>query len=137
MSTNRLPQASESTMRSTTQADIKKDVPFVRGSQQLVRPVPVTGHLTARGRRLVSLLIALPVVALSLFVGGQVAHAMGNGAKTTEIVVKTGESLWDVANKVAPNSDPREVIWTIQQLNHMKTSAILDGQTLIVPNLSN
>ena len=152
MSTTRLPQTSVSTASSATQSATRSPAglasrsasssgsrgisPSAQNRNAQWQPASRTGHLTARGRRLLTILVALPVIGASVFLGGQVAHAIGAGSQTSQIVVKTGESLWDVAKKVAPNSDPREVIWTIQQLNHMKTSVILDGQTLTVPNLN-
>ena len=68
-----------------------------------------------------------------MIMGGHVANASDSAPQTREVVVSTGESLWDIAVEVAPGQDPRRVIWTIQQLNHMDSSALTDGQTLIVP----
>ena len=133
MSTTRLPRTSVSTTSSASNVPTQASRVRVEHSDSSWQPSP-SGHLTVRGRRLISLIVALPIVGMSVFLGGQVAHALGAGKATTQIVVHQGESLWDVANRVAPQSDPREVIWTIQQLNHMKTSAILDGQSLTVPN---
>jgi hypothetical protein len=54
-------------------------------------------------------------------------------SETQSVVVKPGQSLWDVAVAISPNTDPRETIWLIQQLNTMETSEVLAGQALIVP----
>ena len=91
------------------------------------------GRLTARGRKVVLVALVSPIVTLSMIMGGHVANASDSAPQTREVVVSTGESLWDIAVEVAPGQDPRRVIWTIQQLNHMDSSALTDGQTLIVP----
>ena len=64
--------------------------------------------------------------------GAQASDASA-AAMTSTIVVKPGQSLWDVAAAINPAKDPRETIWVIQQLNGMATSEVIAGQELIVP----
>lgn len=90
--------------------------------------------LTRRGRRLVALLAILPIVAVFFLMGTRGAQADSSAeATTSSVVVKPGQSLWDIAVNVDPNADPRETIWVIEQLNGMKTADVLAGQELIVP----
>jgi hypothetical protein len=58
---------------------------------------------------------------------------MDAAPKTAIVKVEAGQTLWDVAVKVAPNEDPRSTIWTIREMNHLQTSEILAGQALTVP----
>jgi hypothetical protein len=92
-------------------------------------------RLTRRGRRVVALLAIIPIALTFLLIGmrGAVATDGTVQSETQSVVVKPGQSLWDVAVAISPNTDPRETIWVIQQLNSMKTSEVLAGQALIVP----
>ncbi|MBL7659954.1 LysM peptidoglycan-binding domain-containing protein, partial [Escherichia coli] len=47
--------------------------------------------------------------------------------------VETGESLYDVAVRVAPNAPTRQVADRIRELNGLQTPALAVGQTLIAP----
>lgn len=58
----------------------------------------------------------------------------GVPAQTAVIRVGAGETVWDVAQRVAPKSDQREVVERIRQLNGLAGSAIQPGQQLQVPD---
>ena len=92
-------------------------------------------RLTRRGRRVVALLAIIPIALTFLLIGmrGAVATDGTVQSETQSVVVKPGQSLWDVAVAISPNTDPRETIWLIQQLNTIETSEVLAGQALIVP----
>ena len=90
-------------------------------------------QLTPRGRRVFASLALLPIVLVFSLTGSHKAVASDSAPKTRAITVAQGDSLWDVAVRVAPNADPRATIWTIQQLNHMQNSDLSFGQSLIVP----
>ncbi|CKS63747.1 membrane protein [Mycobacterium tuberculosis] len=47
--------------------------------------------------------------------------------------METGESLYDVAVRVAPNAPTRQVADRIRELNGLQTPALAVGQTLIAP----
>jgi LysM repeat protein len=95
-------------------------------------------RLTARGRRVVAFLVALPiVVALSVaaVLGGGAAIASGS-AGTVEfdyVTVQAGQSLWSIAEDIAPASDPRDVIAEIRSLNQLSTSSVQPGQRIAIP----
>ncbi|HEU0088969.1 MAG TPA: LysM peptidoglycan-binding domain-containing protein [Pseudonocardiaceae bacterium] len=82
-------------------------------------------------------LIAAAVVTLMLVGGlgwlGQTSRA-GIPAETAVVQVGAGETVWDVAQRVAPGSDPRAVVERIRQLNGMSGSAVQPGQRLQVPD---
>ena len=92
-------------------------------------------RLTRRGRRVVALLAIILIALTFLLIGmrGAVATDGTVQSETQSVVVKPGQSLWDVAVAISPNTDPRETIWLIQQLNTMETSEVMAGQALIVP----
>jgi hypothetical protein len=99
------------------------------------KPAKQPIRLTRRGRRVVALLVLIPVVVAFWLIGAKVAQASDSAAtpSTATVVVKPGQSLWDVATAAGLDRDPRETIWMIQQLNGMQTSEVLAGQELIVP----
>ena len=67
---------------------------------------------------------------------GWLGHGRGAGipVQTAVVRVGAGETLWDVAQRVAPESDPRAVVERIRQLNTMAGSAVQPGQQLRVPD---
>ncbi|MGH3928458.1 MAG: LysM peptidoglycan-binding domain-containing protein [Pseudonocardiaceae bacterium] len=105
-------------------------------SPQRPRPMRVRcGSVSRRPDRSAYLVVAgvatLAVVgALGLL--GQAASAR-IPAETAEVRVGAGETLWDVAQRVAPESDPRAVVERIRQLNGTPGSAVQPGQQLRVP----
>ena len=100
------------------------------------KPVKQPIRLTRRGRRVVAILALIPIAITFLLIGmrGAQASDASAAAMTSTIVVKPGQSLWDVAAAINPAKDPRETIWIIQQLNGMNTSEVLAGQELLVPS---
>ncbi len=112
-------------------------LPIQRAAVRPVRPTQnknqATLSLTVRGRRVVALLALLPIAIALFFLGTHTAQAMDSAPKTAIVKVEAGQTLWDVAVKVAPNEDPRSTIWTIREMNHLATSEVQAGQALTVP----
>ena len=48
-------------------------------------------------------------------------------------LVEAGESLQDVAHRVAPDAPTRQVVERIRELNDLNSPAVAAGQTLIAP----
>jgi hypothetical protein len=90
-----------------------------------------------RRRRLAGLLVGVAVVA-GIVVGlSQLASAANGPAvpeRTTVVQVAPGETLWQLAERVAPGSPPQQVVERIRELNGMHGSTIHPGQPLIVPD---
>lgn len=82
--------------------------------------------------RLTAAAVALVVVGGLGWLGQ--APSAGVPAETAVIRVGAGETVWDVAQRVAPKSDQRAVVERIQQLNGIAGSAIQPGQELQVPD---
>ncbi|MBW9109831.1 LysM peptidoglycan-binding domain-containing protein [Microbacterium trichothecenolyticum] len=96
-------------------------------------------RLTVRGRRVLAVLAALPaVVALSVAVlgGGAALASRDAGAPAgsfTTVTVAPGESLWTIAEDVAPDRDPRDVVDELVRLNALETVLVQAGQRLAIP----
>lgn len=97
-------------------------------------------RLTVRGRRILAALAALPaVIALSLAVvsGGSALAARDLGGATESFVtltVSAGDSLWSIAEQVAPGADPRDVVDEIVRLNALDGVTVSAGQQLAIPS---
>lgn len=96
-------------------------------------------RLTTRGRRVLAALASVPaVVALSVAIvsgGGALASEdSGVPAGTFETVtVMPGDTLWSLAEQVAPTADPRDVVDAIMRLNALSSAQLDAGQTVAVP----
>lgn len=96
-------------------------------------------RLTVRGRRVFATIAALPVVAaigIAALSGGAASASGEQGAPASafaEITVMSGESLWSIAQDVAPAADPRDVVDAIARLNALETAAVSAGQRLAIP----
>ena len=97
-------------------------------------PAPLV--LTRRGRRVVAILALLPIVAVFWLMGMRNAQASDTTTPRPTmqtITVKSGQTLWSIAKSIAPDTDPRETIYNIEQINGLKTSAVEAGSQIIVP----
>lgn len=92
-------------------------------------------RLTRRGRLVVFVVGLLVAVAIAVaFAGGSVATSeKGQPVPTDTIVVGTGVTLWDIASARAEGGDVRDMMSTIQQLNHLESGMLVAGQRLRVP----
>jgi hypothetical protein len=100
-------------------------------------PERVRTRLTRRGRVVLAAVIVLP-----LLIGGGVLAA-GSGAMAGvqapsgsfhHLTVQPGDSLWTIAERVAPHSDPRDVVSAFVDLNGLSTSVVQAGEQLAIPH---
>ena len=97
---------------------------------------PLGVRLTGRGRAAVIglfLLLALTVAVLRGAGASQAAAHVGAAPATQIVVVQPGESLWSIAERVAPSADPRETIARIVSLNGLTSSVLPAAKALVVP----
>ncbi len=99
---------------------------------ELVEP---TVRLTRRGRLVVlAFVLVLAFAAFTLFGSPAVSTGDAHHATSSTVVVGAGETLWDIAQRIAPADDPRDVIAEIVDLNALADAgAIRVGQELFVP----
>ncbi|MCH1883602.1 hypothetical protein [Agrococcus sp. ARC_14] len=98
-------------------------------------------RMTSRGRRALALLVATPVLAAAALAGagvlgdalaGAVASSSTQTADFSYVTVLPGQSLWQIAQSLAPDADPRDVIAEIEMLNGIAGS-IQPGEQLAIP----
>jgi hypothetical protein len=94
-------------------------------------------RLTRRGRAVLTALAALPLVigalVFALNGGGAVATSEQTHVAFQHVTIESGDSLWSVAERIAPSADPRDVIADLVQLNGLDSGVVSPGQQLAVP----
>jgi Tfp pilus assembly protein FimV len=101
-------------------------------------PAPVApsrARLTRRGRLVLlglSVLVLLAVISVGR-TGSQAATYVENGPSLQQTTVQPGDTLWSVAQRIAPANDPREVVAQIRRINHLTSSSLQAGQQLLLP----
>lgn len=95
-------------------------------------------RLTSRGRGVLTFLAATPlVVAAFLFAlngGGATASLTGSDEPFQYVTVASGQTMWQIAEEIAPRSDPRDVIAQLVQFNQLSGPDIYAGQELAIPS---
>jgi Tfp pilus assembly protein FimV len=96
---------------------------------------PATLRLTRRGKVvLLGLLALLLLVAVSVGrTGSQAATVTETGTALQQTTVQPGDTLWSVAQRIAPDNDPRQVVAQIRRINHLHSSSLQAGQLLLLP----
>lgn len=123
---------------SVAQAPSAKSVLLAKGGE-LLRSVPssirrlgtVRGFL--KGLPLLTLAALIVLGAISFF--GPAASASVENASVTRtvVVVKHGETLWDIAQAVDPQGDTRDTVVRIMELNSLTSTSVDAGQRLEIP----
>ncbi|WP_350351948.1 LysM peptidoglycan-binding domain-containing protein [Microbacterium sp. A8/3-1] len=99
-------------------------------------------RLTARGRGVLLAVAAVPLaigIAVAAISGGSAIAASDDTAGSFStadfqtVTVLPGDTLWSIANTVAPTADPRDVIGEISRLNMLRGGALQIGQELAIP----
>ena len=100
-------------------------------------PARTAVRLTARGRVVaVALFLLLAFAALSAVSALHNASQAGTaptGSPTRYLTVQPGQTLWQIAEKVAPADDPRATVDRIRSLNGLDTRPVQAGQRIVVP----
>lgn len=101
---------------------------------------PAPAACEARPRRhpaLRALASAVATVAVAVCLAVVYLYATGGTGvpeRTGTLHVQVGETLEDVARRAAPNSDPEAVVARIRELNGLADTAVVPGQSLLVPD---
>ena len=123
---------------SAAQAPSVKSVLLAKGGE-LLRSVPssirrlgtVRGFL--KGLPLLTLAALIVLGAISFFGPAASASVENASATRTVVVVKHGETLWDIAQAVDPKGDTRDTVVRIMELNSLTSTSVDAGQRLEIP----
>ena len=132
------PVVSEVQAASDVQAPSAKSVLLAKGGE-LLRAVPSsirrlgTARGFLKGLPLLTLAALIVLGAISFF--GPAASASVENASVTRtvVVVKHGETLWDIAQAVDPHGDTRDTVVRIMELNSLTSTSVDAGQRLEIP----
>lgn len=100
-------------------------------------------RITRRGRLVLTTLVVSPLLALGVVAGvnatSAIATSVGAGSSAAVVdfeyvTINAGESLWQVAERIAPASDPRDVVADIVSLNQLTSSSVEAGQRVAIPS---
>ncbi len=121
--------------------------PTARTARTDAKEIPVTSspavhgavRLTRRGRLL--LLAALVALLCAAFTLGRAGDSQASTDRSAPAVlasttVHPGESLWAVAQRVAPGRDPRALVQQIREINDLSSATVQVGQLLLLPRVS-
>ena len=90
-------------------------------------------RLTRRGVVVVALAVAaLGAVLVWLAALSAPSPAAAPESGPAAVTVRSGDTLWSIASRVAPQRDPRAEIATLQHLNHLGGVDLTPGQVLRV-----
>lgn len=94
-----------------------------------------TVRLTRRGRLVVFVLALIAVLAVGIVLAqGSVATGeKGEPAPTRIVMVGSGDTLWDIASRIADDGDVRGMVHQIEELNALDSGMVTAGQKLRVP----
>lgn len=130
--------ASGAQTASDAQTPSVKSVLLAKGGE-LLRAVPasirrlgtVRGFL--KGLPLLTLAALIVLGAISFFGPAASASVENSSATRTVVVVKHGETLWDIAQAVDPQGDTRDTVVRIMELNSLTSTSVDAGQRLEIP----
>ena len=123
---------------SDAQAPSVKSVLLAKGGE-LLRAVPAsirrlgTRRGFLKGLPLLTLAALIVLGAISFFGPAASASVENASATRTVVVVKHGETLWDIAQAVDPHGDTRDTVVRIMELNSLTSTSVDAGQRLEIP----
>lgn len=87
-------------------------------------------RLTRRGVQVLTAAVALLAGLLVLVAWASAPAARPAGPAPAAVSVRAGDTLWDIAARVAPNRDPRVEVAELQRINHLAGTVLIAGDTL-------
>lgn len=99
-------------------------------------------RLTRRGRLSVTVGSTVVAVAAGVLAAGAWLPGGGatspSGADVERVAVSTttvlpGQTLWEIAGRVAPEEDRRDTILRILEVNGLDSAGVVAGQQLVLP----
>jgi nucleoid-associated protein YgaU len=97
------------------------------------RPANPPVRLTRRGVVALALAVAALGLGLVWLAKASSPHSAGAPAAPGAVTVRSGDTLWSIATRVAPQRDPRAEVAALQSRNHLRSVDLVPGQVLRVP----
>lgn len=84
--------------------------------------------------RFIFITMMLIILLTYLFVSLTSSYIVeGKSVAYNSIVVKQGDTLWSIAEKIDSRRDIRDIIYDIQKLNKMNNSNLHPGEKIFIP----
>ena len=95
-------------------------------------------RLSRRARQVRAVLLLVLIITLAnqlphLVSGASATNQKANPGQVTYVSVHSGDTLWSLAQRYAPNTDPREWIDQVTTMNSLGTAGVLAGERLAIP----
>ncbi|GAA2754482.1 LysM peptidoglycan-binding domain-containing protein [Amnibacterium kyonggiense] len=90
-------------------------------------------RLTRRGRVVLVVLPALLALSGALLAASPGAAEASPREAPRTVVVGTGDTLWTIAERIAPGTDPRETVAAIERANGLRDARLAAGAVLVLP----
>lgn len=82
----------------------------------------------------ITILLVIFFFIFSILISSLKAHSMIFQENYEELLIRSGDTLWDIALKYKPSKyDVRDMVYKIKELNNLNTSYIIPGEILKVP----
>ena len=121
-------------------ADIRSAASAKRAGSPASTGSPATARtrlrITSRGRAVLLALVSVPLSAVLLVLalnGGGAIATLDAAAPAQIVMVQPGQSLWSLAESIAPNDDPRDVILELVAFNRLESADVWAGQQISIP----
>lgn len=100
-----------------------------RPSERSVAP-PL--RLTRRGVAVLAIAVGLLAAGLVTLAAVSVhgANASVPARAPASVLVRSGDTLWSIALRIAPDRDPRAEVDDLMHLNHLRSPALVPGEVL-------
>jgi nucleoid-associated protein YgaU len=92
----------------------------------------IMARTRVRRRRFAAVAAVVTAVALGAPAVANAFDAPGSGPPARRYVVRGGDTLWDVAVRLAPDEDPRDVVARLAEANGLDGASIVPGQVLVL-----
>jgi LysM repeat protein len=102
--------------------------------QAFAHPEPMERTYVRRRRTVAVVATALIAVLLSPLAAGAVRRGEAPAPAAQQVVVvRSGDTLWSIAQRVRPGDDPRVVASLIASANGVDAGSLTVGASLVVP----
>ncbi len=82
-----------------------------------------------------AVVVAIATTSIFGFVNTAAANSQtsSSAAKFEYVTVSAGQTLWDLAEQIAPNTDPQDWMQDVVNLNGLTSTDLKPGQRIAIP----
>jgi hypothetical protein len=80
-----------------------------------------------------AVVVAIATTSIFGFVNGAAANNRAGSADFEYVTISSGQTLWALAEQLAPNADPQDWMQEVVNLNGLTSTDLKPGQRLALP----